>query len=128
MKLPIELNGIEYLLLAMQSDPGQSQRHYLRRLHVYQYGRADYHHGGTNCGYFNSLSYRNVTWRDWASQTVFYYCSNPVDGRVKKNGMQYGGTKSKCADMHLTQHGWKRANKARQKIGLEPVPFVQHIA
>ena len=120
----VALNGIEYLLLSIQSNPGKSQRWHLKRKHMYQHGRPDYHKGGTNCGYFNSPSYRNVTWRDWSKQTVFYYCHNPVDGRVKKNGMQYGGTKSKCAQMFLTEHGWNRANKSRQKIGLEPIPFV----
>jgi len=128
-KLPTQLNGIEYLLLAMQSQPGESQRHYLRRLHVYQWGRPDYHKGGTNCGYFNSLSYRNVTWYDAAPKDVKYFCFAPVDGQCSNSFKRWsGGTRTKCAEMHLTRHGWARANEARQKIGLEPVPYVQHIA
>ena len=33
----VKLKGIEYLLLAIQADPGKSQRHYLRRLYKYQH-------------------------------------------------------------------------------------------
>ena len=126
MKLQTKLNGIEYLLLAIQSDPGKSQRHYLRHMHVYQYGRPDHHKGGTNSAYFSSPSYRNVTWRDISRQTVWYSCFAPVDGAVRKGGYS-GGTKSKCAEMHLTQHGWDRANNARLKIGLEPLPYSKRL-
>ncbi len=119
----VRLNGIEYLLLSIQSNPGKSQRWHLRRKHMYLHGRPDYHKGGSGCGYFTSPSYRNVVWYDASYPDVFYYCSNPVDGRVKKNGMQYGGTKSKSAEMHLTEHGWKRANKVRRKLGLKPVQY-----
>jgi len=125
MKQPlIKLNGIEYLLLVIQANPGKPQRHYLRRKHMYQYARPDYHKGGTGSGYFNSSSYRNVTWCDISKQDVWYSCMSPVDGSVRKNGYR-GGVKSKCSQMHLTKHGWHRANKVRQKIGLEPIPFVQ---
>ena len=48
----IKLKGIEYLLLAIQSDPGKSQRHYLRRLYQYKHGVPSYNNGGTNNGYF----------------------------------------------------------------------------
>ena len=34
----VKLKGIEYLLLVIQSDPGKSQRHYLRKLYQYQHG------------------------------------------------------------------------------------------
>ena len=122
MKLQTKLNGIEYLLLAIQSDPGKSQRHYLRHMHVYQYGRPDHHKGGTNSAYFSSPSYRNVTWFDAAPKEVKYFCFSPVDGQA--DWMSYsGGLKSKCAAMLLTRHGWFRANEARQKLGLDPVPF-----
>ena len=126
MKLNIRLNGIEYLLLAIQSNPGMSQRHYLRRMHVYQYGKPDYHKGGWNSGYFISPSYRNVTWVDRAPKEVNYACFDPVDGRTwhgKTQARFCGGTKSKCSQMHLTRHGWHRANKARLKIGLDPIPY-----
>jgi hypothetical protein len=117
----VKLKGIEYLLLAIQSDPGKSQRHYLRRLFLYKNGRPSYNNGGTNNGYFTSSSYRNVVWYDTSVQNVFYYCMDPVDGRVKMNGKQLGGTKSKSAQMHLTPAGLHRANEVRKKIGLEPI-------
>ena len=119
----LTLNGIEYLLVCMQSNPGMSQRYYLRRKHLYLHGTSDYWNGGTGCGYFISPSYRDVVWTDISSQNVFYYCSRPVDGYVKMNGKQYGGTKSKSAKMHLTRFGWTRANEARKKLGLEPLPY-----
>ena len=117
----VDLKGIEYLLLAIQTDPGKSQRHYLRRLYMYQHGCTSYNNGGANNGYFTSSSYRNIVWYDTAVQNVFYYCMDPVDGRVKMNGKQLGGTKSKSAQMHLTPAGWLRANEARKKLGLEPM-------
>ena len=113
------LNGIEYLLLSIQSHPGESQRFHLKRLHMYQHGRPDYHKGGTNCGYFTSSSYRNVTWRDLAPKGTFYECSLPIEAGYRLSG-KYGGMRSKSAQMHLTMHGWTRANKVRVKLGLEP--------
>ena len=121
-KLPTELNGIEYLLLAIQAEPGKSQRHYLRRMHMYQYGRHDYHKGGYNCGYFIAPSYRNVTWYDASDKSVWYPCLDPVDGSVQKNGYR-GGKKSKSAEMYLTRHGWERANNVRKKLGLDPAQW-----
>ena len=117
----VKLNGIEYLLLSIQANPGKSQRWHLKRKHIYQHGRPDFHKGGSGCGYFTSSSYRNVLWCDATYPNVFYYCMNPVDGFVKMNGKQYGGTKSKSAQMHLTPAGWSRANEVRKKLGLEPV-------
>ena len=119
----VKLNGIEYLLLSIQTHPGKSQRFHLKRLHMYQHGRPDYHKGGTNCGYFRSSSYRGVVWRDLAPKGTFYPCWVPIDGGYKvsgKFGTKFGGMKSKSAEMHLTMHGWQRANKVRVKLGLEP--------
>jgi|TARA_R110001592_G_scaffold19153_1_gene78781 hypothetical protein len=116
----VKLNGIEYLLLSIQSHPGESQRFHLKRLHMYQHGRPDYHKGGTNCGYFISSSYRNVTWHDLAPKGTFYECSLPIEPGYKLSG-KYGGMKSKSAEMHLTMHGWTRANEARIKLGLAPI-------
>ena len=116
-----KLNGIEYLLLSIQSHPGKSQRFHLRRLHMYKHGRPDFHKGGTNCGYFTSSSYRNVLWKDWAPKHVFYECFVPVEeGYRLVASSRYGGMKSSSAEMHLTMSGWKRANKVRAKLGLEP--------
>ena len=116
----VKLNGIEYLLLSIQSNPGMSQRWHLRRKHMYQHGRPDYHKGGSGCGYFNSPSYRNILWRDHAPMDVEFPCFNPIDGFFHKAG-PCKGLRSKCAQMHLTASGWKRANQARVKLGLKPV-------
>jgi hypothetical protein len=51
----VKLKGIEYLLLAIQSDPGKSQRHYLRRLYQYLHGVPSHNNGGTNNSYFTSI-------------------------------------------------------------------------
>jgi len=114
------LNGIEYLLLSMQSHPGKSQRWHLRRLHMYNHGRPDYHKGGTNCGYFTSPSYRNILWHDFAVKDVVYPCFNPVERPLYGVG-PYKSLRSKCAQMYLTMRGWERANQARVKIGLESI-------
>ena len=110
-----DLKRIEYLLLSIQANPGRSQRWHLRRLHMYTYGRPDYHKGGWNCGFFTSPSYRDVLWTDVAPKNVEYDAYSPVDGFVGNVGM-----KSRSAQMHLTRSGWNRANQVRQKIGLEP--------
>jgi len=107
-----DLKRIEYLLLSIQANPGRSQRWHLKRLHMYVHGRADYHNGGTNCGFFNSPSYRNVLWTDVAPKNVEYDCW--IGSRIK----------SKSAQMHLTRSGWIRANKIRQNVlGLEPISW-----
>ena len=118
----VKLNGIEYLLLSIQSNPGKSQRWHLRRKHMYHHGRPDWHKGGSGCGYFTSPSYRNILWRDHAPMDVEFPCFNPTDGFFHKAG-PYKGLRSKCAQMHLTWSGWVRANEARKKIGLEPIPM-----
>ena len=110
----VKLSGIEYLLLSIQANPGKSQRWHLKRKHMYQHGRPDFHKGGSGSGYFNSRSYRNVLWRDWAPKPTKYECFNPVD-RI------WPAYKSKSAQMHLTMSGWIRANEARIKLGLAPI-------
>ena len=120
----VKLNGIEYLLLSIQANPGKSQRWHLRRKHMYQHGRPDWHKGGSGCGYFISPSYRNILWRDHAPLDVEFPCCVPTN-RLFNGG--YGkGLRSKSAQMHLTARGWARANEARAKLGLEPIPFVQN--
>ena len=123
----VKLNGIEYLLLSIQSNPGKSQRWHLRRKHMYQHGRPDYHKGGSGCGYFSSPSYRNVLWTDMSHQDdttrVMYGCSKSVNS-VFHGGKGYyysHAYKSSCCQMHLTRRGWARANEARKKIGLDPI-------
>lgn len=105
----VRLTGIEYLLVCMQANPGQSQRYYLRRLHKYKRGKPDPTGGSRCCGYFTSDSYRDVLWHDTA----------PKNSR----GRMWLGYKAKpsCSAMHLTSKGHRRANDARIKIGLGTV-------
>ena len=117
----VKLNGIEYLLLSIQSNPGKSQRWHLRRKHVYQHGRPDWHKGGSGCGYFISPSYRNILWRDHAPLDVEFPCWAPTNRLF--NGGFGKGLRSKSAQMHLTARGWARANEARKKIGLDPIQY-----
>ena len=117
----VKLNGIEYLLLSIQANPGKSQRWHLRRKHMYQHGRPDYHKGGSGCGYFISSSYRNILWRDHAPLDVEVPCGVPTNRLL--NGGYGKGLRSKSAQMHLTARGWERANEARAKLGLDPRPY-----
>jgi len=123
----VKLTGIEYLLLSIQTNPGKSQRWYLRRKHMYQHGRPDHHKGGSGCGYFSSLSYRDILWTDMSYQDdtkqVKYGCYTSVNS-VFRGGKGYyysHAYKSSCSQMHLTRRGWARANEARKKIGLDPI-------
>jgi len=120
-KPKVKLNGIEYLLLSIQSNPGKSQRWHLRRKHMYLHGRPDFHKGGTGSGYFSSPSYRNILWRDHSPLDVEFPCWSPSNRLY--NGTWGKGLRSKCGQMHLTWSGWVRANEARKKIGLEPIPM-----
>jgi len=124
----VKLKGIEYLLLAIQSDPGKSQRHYLRRLYQYNHGVPSYNNGGTNNGYFTSSSYRDVLWYDDSHETqVRYGCSKSVNSVFLNTscGNRYPhywyARRSKCSAMKLTLSGHERANKVREKLGLEPI-------
>ena len=129
----VRLNGIEYLLISIQSNPGKSQRWHLRRKYMYQHGVEDYHKGGSGCGYFSSSSYRNVLWTDRSNEDgtaqVRYGCNNSVNSvflntscgnRYPHYGYAY---RTACSQMHLTWKGWLRANEARKKIGLDPIPM-----
>ena len=115
----VSLKCIEYLVLSIQSNPGRGQRFHLRRLHQYQHGFEDFHSGGSNNGFFQSKSYRNVLWTDVAPKTVEYDCYYPVDGWTS-NGV---AKKPSEAQMHLTRRGWNRANDIRIKLGLTPIEW-----
>ena len=124
----VKLNGIEYLLVSIQSNPGKSQRWHLKRKYMYQHGVEDYHKGGSGAGYFSSPSYRDVLWYDNSSQAVRYGCSRSVNNTSGQWSSSYSGHpsyayKSSCSEMHLTHSGWHRANEARKKIGLETRPY-----
>ena len=124
----VKLKGIEYLLLAIQSDPGKSQRHYLRRLHRYKHGVEDYHKGGTCCGYFSSGSYRNVLWYDSAlGEQVKYECMMSINSVFRSYESRKGSYayKSKSSVMKLTLSGHERANEVRKKLGLDPINLLE---
>ena len=119
----VKLKGIEYLLLAIQSDPGTSQRHYLRRLYQYKWGVPSYNNGGTNNGYFTSQSYRGVLWYDTSHGQVKYECMMSVNSVFRSYTSSKGSYayRSTCSAMRLTSRGHKRANEVRKKLGLEPI-------
>ena len=124
----VKLKGIEYLLLVIQSDPGKSQRHYLRRLYQYQHSMPSHNNGGTNNGYFTSPSYRNVLWYDDSKGTqVRYGCTKSVNSVFLNTscGNQHPhywyAYRSKCSVMKLTLSGHERANEVRVKLGLDPI-------
>jgi hypothetical protein len=107
------LTGVEYLLICMQANSGQSQAYYLRRLAIYTLGLRKFNFLGSpsniGVGYFNNSSrYKDVLWSDLAPKDVKYevWCGQKL--RAKKS------------QMHLTTAGWNRANSARAKIGLLP--------
>ena len=119
----VKLKGIEYLLLVIQSDPGKSQRHYLRRLYQYNHGVPSYNGGGTNNGYFTSQSYRGVLWYDTSYGQAKYECMMSVNSVFRSYTSSKGSYayRSKCSAMRLTSRGYKRANEVRKKLGLEPI-------
>jgi len=117
----VKLKGIEYLLLAIQSDPGKSQRHYLRRLYQYKHGVPSHNNGGTNNSYFTSPSYRNVLWYDSNNDPAYieYKCSMSVNMTFWNSSRGHFSRKSKCSAMRLTLAGQERANEVRRKLGLD---------
>ena len=103
---------IDFLLLSMLENPGQSQRFHTRRLHLWQHGTEDHHSGGTNIAYFNNKKYyRDILFTDVSRKTVKYDA--------------YFGTKMKSrnSQMHLTIRGFNRANQLRIKLGLPEISW-----
>ena len=109
----LKLSGVDYLCLKMQSNPGQSKRYYLRQKNIYQKGSDPSNGGSGMTGYFQpGCFYDENLWSDWS------------DTKVRRKDW-IGNTvyHPKSCQMHLTRKGWDHANKARQKIGLKPLPF-----
>ena len=103
---------IDFLLLSILENPGQSQRFHTRRLHLWQHNSEDTHSGGTNIAYFNNKEYyRDILFTDVSPQNVEYY--------------SYFGpqTKSKQSQIHLTPVGFDRANKLRIKLDLPKISW-----
>ena len=107
-----KISCIDFILLSILENPGQSQRFHTRRLFKWQHGFEDHHSGGTNIAYFNNKEYyRDILFTDVAPQNVEYY--------------SYFGpqTKSKQSQIHLTPAGFDRANKLRVKLKLPKISW-----
>ena len=104
---------IDYLLLSILENPGQSQRFHTRRLHLWQHNTEDTHSGGTNIAYFNNKEYyRDILFTDVSQKTIPYY--NAIFGDLLK---------SKQSQIYLTITGFNRANKLRIKLGLPEISW-----
>ena len=111
----LKLSGVDYLCLKMQSNPGQSKRYYLKQKNIYQNGSDPSNGGSGMAGYFQpGCFYDENLWTD---------CSSSGTWNVSKRKDWMGRTvyQPKKCRMYLTRKGWARANKARQKLGLEPI-------
>ncbi len=107
-----KIKCIDFLLLSMLENPGQSQRFHTRRLFKWQHGIEDHHSGGTNIAFFNNRKYyRDILFTDVSPQTVKY------------DSYWTTGRKSKQAQMHLTIRGFNRANELRIKLGLPQISW-----
>ena len=107
-----KIKCIDFLLLSILENPGQSQRFHTRRLFKWQHGVEDHHSGGTNIAYFNNRKYyRDILFTDVSRKTVEYD--------------SYFGTKMKSrnSQMHLTPAGFDRANKLRIKLDLPEISW-----
>ena len=107
-----KIKCIDFLLLSILENPGQSQRFHTRRLFKWQHGVEDHHSGGTNIAYFNNREYyRDILFTDVSRKTVKYD--------------SYFGTqmKSRNSQMHLTIRGFYRANKIRIKMNLPEISW-----
>ena len=108
-----KIKCIDYLLLSILENPGQSQRFHTRRLHLWQHNTEDTHSGGTNIAYFNNKEYyRDILFTDVSQKTIPYY--NAIYGDLLK---------SKQSQIHLTPVGFDRANKLRIKLGLPEISW-----
>ena len=108
-----KISCIDFLLLSILENPGQSQRFHTRRLFKWQHGIEDHHSGGTNIAFFNNKEhYRDILFTDVAPKTVPYW--NNIYGELFK---------SKQSQIHLTPAGFDRANKLRVKLELPKISW-----
>lgn len=108
-----KISCIDFLLLSILENPGQSQRFHTRRLFKWQHGFEDHHSGGTNIAYFNNKEhYRDILFTDVSPKTVPYW--NNIYGELFK---------SKQSQIHLTPAGFDRANKLRIKMNLPEISW-----
>ena len=108
-----KIKCIDFLLLSILENPGQSQRFHTRRLHLWQHNTEDHHSGGTNIAYFNNKEYyRDILFTDVSQKTIPYY--NAIYGDLLK---------SKQSQIYLTPVGFDRANKLRIKLDLPEISW-----
>ena len=108
-----KIKCIDYLLLSILENPGQSQRFHTRKLHLWQHNTEDTHSGGTNIAYFNNKEYyRDILFTDISQKTIPYY--NAIYGDLLK---------SKQSQIYLTPVGFDRANKLRIKLDLPKISW-----
>ena len=107
-----KISCIDFLLLSILENPGQSQRFHTRRLFKWQHGFEAHHSGGTNIAYFNNRKYyRDILFADVSPKTVKY-------------DSYFGdGMKSPQSQIYLTPAGFDRANKTRIKMNLPEIPW-----
>ena len=104
---------IDFLLLSILENPGQSQRFHTRKLHLWQHNTEDTHSGGTNIAYFNNKKYyRDILFTDVSQKTIPYY--NAIYGDLLK---------SKQSQIYLTPAGFEKANKLRIKLDLPKISW-----
>ena len=107
-----KIKCIDFILLSILENPGQSQRFHTRRLFKWQHGIEDHHSGGTNIAYFNNRKYyRDILFTDVSPQTVKY------------DSYWTTGLKSKQSQIYLTPAGFDRANKTRIKMNLPKISW-----
>jgi hypothetical protein len=117
--MDLKLNNVEYIAIKMQENPGMPGRWYRKQLMKYKgwkrFKPVHYSH------YFDKVSrsdrvmsnYGLMMWRDRAQPTVRYH-SWLRGGWIKKPVR---------SEWHLTRAGWRYANDARIKLGLDPKPW-----
>jgi hypothetical protein len=116
------LTNVEFIALKMQSHPGQSGRFYRAALNMYKdpvyFGKYPKKVGDDNAAYFlkptaysSGYKYPGRLWVDSALKTFKYEPWARTAFKPSKS----------C--WNLTRSGWNKANAARAKLGLEPIPF-----
>lgn len=131
-KSKLLLSNVEFIALKMQAHPGQSGRFYRRALSFYRdpagMAQNPTHASENHAPYFlkplhsvfadRYYKYPGRLWVDRAADSI------------RKGGV-WGRFGEPCApemrparsEWHLTKDGWNKANVARVKLGLDPIPF-----
>lgn len=112
----LRLNNVEYLLIKIAANPGQSQRFFRKALYNYRNGFQSYNTGDSYGQYFRVLNrwekqrYMNVLWKDVAPKDV-------ADPMVSPWGIR-GKMKPKRSQIFLTNVGYRRLGEVRRKLGI----------